>query len=425
MAIALSCALVLSGCSGLASKAALAAPHAPQSLFALPELPDLPFDLPELPAFPDLPFDLPDLSSLPNPFAAFGVNTSVDEARAAKAHEQASTLTAEDLVQAGLLTVGLQTKQVSAPFIVTGSGAGLYGIDIDFASAVADKLGLAVRFVEVDEVDNPLATGVCDVVFDAAPSRVKTATIVGGYYETGIAFFSKEAAHVATIDELQGKTVALQDGSVSQGALNRTTLEMEQRPYANLNESFEALVAGEVDYVLCDAYPGAYLAAAYDGASFAGLLTAPTTVGIAAPTDKSQLQLALKEAIAAVSDGGSMDIIRSVWIAGMPALTEADVIADVPIRKDAPPLDEWGEVQDGTNAGSNAVVITQSMVDEYNARVAAEEAAAAAEEAAANASYSDDYAYTDESYETYDDGSNEVSTDEGTEDYTEYYTDGE
>ena len=333
MALALSCALVLSGCSGLASKAALAAPHAPQSLFALPELPDLPFDLPELPAFPDLPFDLPDLSSLPNPFAAFGVNTSVDEARAAKAHEQASTLTAEDLVQAGLLTVGLQTNQVSAPFIVTGSGAGLYGIDIDFASAVADKLGLAVRFVEVTEVDNPLATGVCDVVFDAAPSRVKTATIVGGYYETGIAFFSKEAAHVATIDELQGKTVALQDGSVSQGALNRTTLEMEQRPYANLNESFEALVAGEVDYVLCDAYPGAYLAAAYDGASFAGLLTAPTTVGIAAPTDKSQLQLALKEAIAAVSDGGSMDIIRSVWIAGMPALTEADVIADVPIRK--------------------------------------------------------------------------------------------
>ena len=40
-------------------------------------------------------------------------------------------------------------------------------------------------------------------------------------------------------------------------------------------------------------------------------------------------------------------------------------------------------------------------------------------------SYSDDYAYTDESYETYDDGSDEVSTDEGTEDYTEYYTDGE
>jgi hypothetical protein len=222
-----------------------------------------------------------------------------------------------------------------------------------------------------------------------------------------------------------GKRIGVQAGSVSEAALEETSLKTSQLSYANLNEAFEGLRLGEVDYVLCDAYPGAYLAAAYDGAGFAGLLTAPTTVGIAAPTDKSQLQLALKEAIAAVSDGGSMDIIRSVWIAGMPALTEADVIADVPIRKDAPPLDEWGEVQDGTNAGSNAVVITQSMVDEYNARVAAEEAAAAAEEAAANASYSDDYAYTDESYETYDDGSNEVSTDEGTEDYTEYYTDGE
>ena len=63
-------------------------------------------------------------------------------------------------------------------------------------------------------------------------------------------------------------------------------------------------------------------------------------------------------------------------------------------------------------------------MDEYNARVAAEEAA----EAAANVTYSDDYAYTDESYETYevyDDGSDEGSTDEGAGDIAEYYTDGE
>lgn len=383
LAIALSCALVLTGCSNLP--------------FELPfELPELPFELPSL---PELPFDLPDLSSLPNPFASLGVNTSVEDARKAKASEQASTLTSEDLVQAGILTVGLQTNQVSAPFIVMGSGTKVYGIDIDLASAIADKLGLAVRFVEVTEVDNPLATGMCDVVFDAAPSRVKTATMVGGYYETGIAFFSRDASHVATVDELQGKTVALQDGSVSQGALNRTTITMEQRPYGNLNESFEALVAGEVDYVLCDAYSGAYLAAAYEGASFAGLLTAPNMVGIAAPADKANLQLALQDAVAAVAGDGSMDIIRSIWIAGMPALTEQDVIANVPVREDAPPLDEWGALQDGSNAGSNAVVITQSMVDEYNARSAAEEA---------DIEYYNDYAYNDYAY---------------SEDYSETYAD--
>ena len=382
-ALALSCALVLSGCSNLPF-----------------DMPNLPFELPQLPQLPELPFDLPDPSSLPNPFAALGVSTSVEEARAAKASEKTSTLTSDDLVQAGILTVGLQTNQISAPFIVEGTGRSIYGIDVDFASAVADELGLAVRFVEVTDIDDPLATGVCDIVLDAAPARTKTAAIVGGYYETGVAFFSKEASHVATVDDLQGKTVALQDGSVSQGALNRTTISMEQRPYTNLNESFEALVAGEVDYVLCDAYPGAYLAAAYDGADFAGLLTSPSMVGIAAPVDKANLQLALKDAIASVSDGGAMDIIRSTWINGMPTLTETDVIANVPIREDAPPLDEWGTVQDGSNAGSNAVIITQSMVDEANARAEAESYTDYSY--TEDNSYTEDYSYSEDT-ETYSD----------------------
>ncbi|MDO5120143.1 MAG: transporter substrate-binding domain-containing protein, partial [Coriobacteriales bacterium] len=356
--LALTCALALTGCSNLPF-----------------DLPDLPFDIPEFSfELPELPFDLPDLSGLPNPFSRLGTSTSVEDARNAKAKAASSGLTAEDLVSDGVLTVGLLTKQVSAPFVVKGAGSSIYGIDVDVASAVASELGLSVRFVVVEDADKALSEGTCDVVMDVASSHTGDAALVSGYYETAFAFFAKGERRVVTVDELNGKTVAVQDGSVSQAALNRTSLTLEQKPYTNLNECFEALNAGEVDYVICDAYPGAYLAAAYEGMSFVGALTNPATINMAVSKDKAYLQDAMQRACNTVVGGGAMEIIRSTWVGGMEAITDQDVIADVPIREDAPPLDEWGTPQDGSNAGSNAVIITQSMVDEANARAAAEAA---------------------------------------------------
>ena len=143
-ALALSCALVLSGCSNLPF-----------------DMPNLPFELPQLPQLPELPFDLPDPSSLPNPFAALGVSTSVEEARAAKASEKTSTLTSDDLVQAfhrifkaqflfchGSCSFRVSTRQPRLPFrrfSVTGCKSASYA---DFRSINGRTLDAKVRHVE-------------------------------------------------------------------------------------------------------------------------------------------------------------------------------------------------------------------------------------------------------------------------------------
>jgi|GEM_PF-192297 len=330
--VSMACALALTGCSGL------------------------PFDLPfELPNMPELPFELPDLSELPNPFAALGTGTSVEEARAAKAQERTSQLSSEDLVEAGKLTVGINTSTASAPFAIESSSGSLYGIDVDVASALADDLGLEVHFVKVDGIDSALSAGTCDVVMDVSSATNTTATIVGSYYESCPAFFAVGDMRVATLEELSGKTVAVQDGSVSQGALSRSNLSMEQKTVINLNDAFEALHSGEVDFVLCDAYPGAYLAAAYEGASFVGALSTPESYGIAVSTEKVNVQSAVQQSLDAIANNGVMDVVRSVWVGGMPAISTEQVIQGIQIEGGTSTAES--AEQDGTTAGANAVVL--------------------------------------------------------------------
>lgn len=286
---------------------------------------------------------------------------SVEEAREAKASETAPALSADSLVTEGYLTVGLQTSKISAPLMIMGDEDSITGIDVDVASAVASELGLKVAFVSVDGIDSALAGKKCDVVMDASSDGLNTSTVLGGYYETAPSFFHLGAPGAVPVSDLEGRTVGVQTGSVSQNALASTGLNMKETVYQNLNEAFAALAAEEVDYVLCDAYPGAFLAANYVGVSFAGTLAAPSSLGIAASSDNAELQAAVKEALDTVMANGKMDVIRLSWLGGMDAVTVDDVIADIPAKNAENKEEGEGEPQDGSTAGANAVVVE----DEY------------------------------------------------------------
>ena len=54
-----------------------------------------------------------------------------------------------------------------------------------------------------------------------------------------------------------------------------------KKTYSNINECFEALESGEVDYVICDSTAGGYLARLMSEVSYVGALEAPSTLGVA------------------------------------------------------------------------------------------------------------------------------------------------
>lgn len=268
------------------------------------------------------------LAGCSGPLSAIaGPEASVGEALAAKT--AALSPKVESTISKGVLTVGIDTQDGMVPLYVGSDSGRAYGMDVDLASALADELGLKVRFVSVDDANPGLGT-TCDVLMGAVDGQVGATTVVGDYAERASAFFHKGDTGVAKVDDLSSKSVGVQMGSVSQTALSKTGLMMSVKTYDNLNAAFDALESGGVDYVLCDAYSGAYLSARYEEVCLAGTLDAPKAQGIAVSSQNAELADAVKAAYDAVEKNGLMGLVRRRWVAGMDPLSASSQVQDVP-----------------------------------------------------------------------------------------------
>ena len=305
------------------------------------------------------------LTACSNPVSAVTSAISsptVEEALAAKAASLSSSVDSSSLLEEGTLTVGL-SRSASTPMVITGSDGSYDGYDVDMAYALGSQLGLKVKVVSVSGASS-IGTE-CDVLMGAESIRSSGYTVAGSYAEDAIAFFYKGDEKVAEKGDLAGKTVGVQDGSTSSQLLKRSDIDCTSQAFTNLNEAFEALDQGTVDYVLCSANSGAYLAGFYDGISCAGAIETPTAVGVGVASSSSDLQNAVKEAVDAISSNGVGDILRAKWLAGMSPITESSVIANVTISagtvegtSDTAEVSGSGSgVQDGSTAGANAATI--------------------------------------------------------------------
>ena len=254
--------------------------------------------------------------------------TSVEEAMAAKRAEANPLLSTPSIVEDGYLTVGLRTAETTAPFCIAQASGEVSGMDIDLASMLADALGLKVRFVNVTSVEASLGTE-CDIVMNVAIGDAGNATVVGAYAENATALFTMGDAAIADASELAGHTVGLQSGSVSQRLLAQSGLGMYETSYDNLNGAFDALAAGEVEYVCCDLYSGAYLASFYDNVSMVGTIDVPTAEGIAVAADNTAIQVQIQSALDTIQSNGQGDLVRINWVGGMPNATSSSQIAGI------------------------------------------------------------------------------------------------
>lgn len=266
---------------------------------------------------------------------------SVEEAREARRSELAPVVAGAALKQEGTLTVGIPATE-TAPLSITSADGVQSGIDIDLAHALADELGLSyVSFVPVDGVDAALAE-TCDIVMGLEPGDAGNATVIGGYVQSATGLFARgDVTAPVDASSLSGTSVGLQEGSVSAQLVGEFELDIMRTPFANLNDAFEALEQGSVQYVVCDAYAGAYLAAAYSDVSFAGTFDEPTLVGIA--VSSPELQTAVQSALETVETGGVGDIARARWVGDLPTLTAESVIGGLVVRAEEPAAEDGSE----------------------------------------------------------------------------------
>lgn len=286
--------------------------------------------------------------------------SSVAQASMGSSSASQPTATIEGLKKEGVLTVGVRIS-ASAPFVM-GSGSNVSGIDVDLGSSLAKELNLGVAYVSVDDVAKALQE-TCDIVIDVAPGEANGFDVIGDYAETGHAFFYKGDAKVSTVDEINGKSVGMQQGSSAQMALRVTSLTMNEVTFSSLREAFEALESGTVDYVLCQSCSGAYLTAWNDGLSFAGLLNQPTVQGIAIASGDGAVPKAIREAYESMGGNGVLSEVRRSWLGDCPTLTADSVIQNIPmketsgeaIQSSSATQEVLRTAMDGSTAGANAV----------------------------------------------------------------------
>lgn len=248
--------------------------------------------------------------------------TSVAEARQQRRDDLLQRVDDSELKTSGTLTVGIKVGE-TAPLAMTDSEGTLSGIDVDTAYALADALGIAnVELVEVQNASSALAAD-CDVVMGVEDGEAADVVSVGDYAQSALGVFcSGEVSSVPiSASDLEGATVGVQGSSASQVALRDLGVSVSEETFSNLNEAFDALSQGTVDYVVCDAYAGAYLACITGDVSFAGTLDAPVSVGVGVLASSSALQESVQLAMEEILVNGVANIAKSRWVGSFPALT--------------------------------------------------------------------------------------------------------
>ena len=192
-----------------------------------------------------------------NPLSTFTTPT-IDQIE----YETVTPAVSDDaLVTPGTLTVALDTSD--APQAMQGADGELTGYAVDAARALASRMGLKVAFVDASSAGSALGDKKADIFIGEINSTDGDVSSLGTCLYDAASVFGKTSdggSLSVSTDTLNTSTLGVQMSSASQEALAKQSIAANQKTYSNINECFEALVSGEVDYVICDSTAGGYLA---------------------------------------------------------------------------------------------------------------------------------------------------------------------
>lgn len=151
-----------------------------------------------------------------------------------------------------VLTVA--TNAEFPPFEYVENGE-IVGADVDIANAIAEKLGMELEIVNID-FDAALtgaATGKYDMAvagITANEDRKKNMNFSVDYYTASQAIIVTSDSTIATVDDLEGKTVACQEGTTGEQYLIDNGYAIQS--FKTGAEAVTALTTGKVDAVVID-----------------------------------------------------------------------------------------------------------------------------------------------------------------------------
>ena len=287
--------------------------------------------------------------------------------------EKSATVSSPTIGKSGTLRVGVNAG--SPPLAGSPSSSSkIVGIDVDVAAALADQLGLKLEIVDVGtDPEAALKEGKVDVAMGIGSESDVSFWRSPAYLPKGVALFST-SANATVPTKASSPKIAAQVSSTGSWQVTHEFGQAALGSENDLKSAFAALADGSAQYVAADAVIGMYAAHSGDyDAQIVALMQQPGGYCVGVLEANTELQAAVKDALAALTDGGIVSVIEKKWLgtdidaSSLPLTTGAssaktdeskangdgatsgDGSENAPAAED----DEEGNVED--NAGRNAV----------------------------------------------------------------------
>ncbi|MFR9169932.1 MAG: substrate-binding periplasmic protein [Gordonibacter urolithinfaciens] len=284
--------------------------------------------------------------------------------------EKSATVSSPAIGKSGTLRVGVNAG--SPPLAGSPSSSSkIVGIDVDVAAALADQLGLKLEIVDVGtDPEAALKEGKVDVAMGIGSEIEVSFWRSPAYLPKGVALFST-SANATVPTKASSPKIAAQVSSTSSWQVTNEFGQDALVSENDLKSAFAALADGSAQYVAADAVIGMYAAhsGGYD-AQIVALMQQPGGYCVGVLEANTELQAAVKDALAALTDGGIVSVIEKKWLgtdvdaSSLPLTTGASSAktdesktsgdeSDGGENAPAAEGDEEGNVE--SNAGRNAV----------------------------------------------------------------------
>lgn len=213
------------------------------------------------------------------------------------------------------LTVG---SDIPYPPFEQGKSGNYTGFDIELMEAIAEKIGRTAEFQDTsfETIFRDVAQGKFEAVISAATiteEREQAVDFSNPYYLSEQAVLVKEGSDVKSLEDLEGKTVAVQQGTTGQELAKEELGGSEIRPYPEGPDAVNALKAGTVEGVIIDAPVAQNAVEKSGGVEIAEKVPTEEEYGIAVAQGETELLEEINQGLKEVQEDGTYKTIYEKW----------------------------------------------------------------------------------------------------------------
>jgi polar amino acid transport system substrate-binding protein len=213
------------------------------------------------------------------------------------------------------LTVG---SDIPYPPFEQGKAPNYEGFDIELMEAIGEKIGRKPEFKDTsfETIFRDVAQGKFDAVISAATiteEREKAVDFSNPYYLSEQAVLVKEGSDIESLEDLEGKTVAAQQGTTGLELAKEESGASEVRPYPEGPDAVNALKSGTVEAVVIDAPVAQNAVEKSGGVEIAEKVPTEETYGIAVAQGDTELLAEINKGLKEVLDDGTYKTIYKKW----------------------------------------------------------------------------------------------------------------